>query len=89
MEILIDLHVLRTPKSEKHIFRIGLYVFLCMTVISINQKQITAETSNLIFYILIICRCYLKVFMKIELTLCTEAHKRILTHYGHLGGISC
>ena len=52
------------------------------TVINITQKQLTAETSNLVFYICIIRRCYLKLFMKIRLKLCTGVQKRILIHYG-------
>ena len=55
MEILNDLHVLRTPKSENHIFSVWsvcmcVCVCACVSVISITQKQITAETSNLVFY---------------------------------------
>ena len=76
MEILIDLHVLRTPNPKVTVLAVT------STVISITQNQMTAETSNLVFYICIIRRCYLKPFMKIGLKLCTGVYKRILTHPG-------
>ena len=38
MEILIDLHVLRSPESENRIFAVG----LCVSLISITQKQAIA-----------------------------------------------
>ena len=37
-----------------------LRVRVCVSVISITQKQITAESSNLAFCICIKCRCYLQ-----------------------------
>ena len=46
MEILMDLHILRSPGSENHIFSVWsvcMHVCVCVTVISITQKQITAE----------------------------------------------
>ena len=46
----------------KHIFN-GWFVYV--TVISKTQKQIVTETSNLIFCIFIIHRCYLKLSIKI------------------------
>ena len=36
-----------------------------VSVIIITQKQIIAETSNLVFRICIPCKCYLKLFMMI------------------------
>ena len=39
MVILMDLHDMRSPESEKHILTVW-------SVISITQKQITSETSN-------------------------------------------
>ena len=68
MEILMDFLVLRFHKSENHIFSswsVCMYVYVSVSVISLTQKQITAETSNLIFYIFVIYRCCLKLFMKI------------------------
>ena len=74
MEILLDLHVLRSPESENHIFSVwpvcivslcvsmcvpvslSLSLCVCVSVISITQKQITAETSNLVLYICIMYR---------------------------------
>ena len=75
MEILMDLHVLRSPKSENHIFSVQsgcmyvrvcvcVCVRVCVSVISITENQITAESSNLAFYICVIARCYLKLFIK-------------------------
>ena len=49
-EILMDLHILRSPES-KHQY---LAFFLYMSFISLTPKQITAESPNLLFYICII-----------------------------------
>ena len=73
VEILMDLHVLRSPESEKHIFS-KWSACVCVTFISITQKQNTAETSNLVFYISIMYRCYLKLFIKIGQKLCVQGH---------------
>ena len=44
MEILMDLHVMRAPESENHILSIwSVCMCICVSVISITQKQITAE----------------------------------------------
>ena len=54
IEILMDLHAMRTPESENHIYSVWsvcMCVCVCVSLISITQKQITAETPNLIFYI--------------------------------------
>ena len=85
-EILIDLYFMRTPESENHTFSIWsvcMCVSLCVCVcvsecffFSITQKQTTAETSNLLFYICIIYRCYLKLFMKIGQKLCVQGHTK-------------
>ena len=79
MKILKDLHVLRSPESEYHIFSVWsvcmcvcLCVCVCVSVISINQKQTTAESSYLTFYICVVGRCYLKLFIKIEQKLCVQ-----------------
>ena len=45
----MDLRVMRTPDSENHIFNVHsvcLCVSVCVSVISITQKQIIAETSE-------------------------------------------
>ena len=60
MDILMDLHVLRSPEPENHIgWSVWVYVCVCvcvcawvcvsMSVISITQKRITVGTSNLVF----------------------------------------
>ena len=54
MKILVDLRGMRAPEFENHIFSVWsvcmyVYVRVCESVISITQKQITAETLNLIF----------------------------------------
>ena len=77
----MDLHVLRSPESENHIFSKWsdcMCVCLCVrvSVISITQKQITAETSNLVFNIIIKYRCNLKLFMKIGQKLCVQGHTK-------------
>ena len=66
-EILMDLHVLRSPESENHIFRC---CSVCVCVFRKTQKQITAETLDLAFYIFIICRWNFKLFMRIEQVFC-------------------
>ena len=43
VKILIILHVMMTHESEIHIFSVW-SVCVCVSVISITQKQITAET---------------------------------------------
>ena len=59
MEILTDLQVMRFPESENNIFS-GWPV--CVSLISIGQKQIIAETSDLVFYICTI-RCLWTEFL--------------------------
>ena len=83
MEILMDLHVLRSSKSENYISS-GWSLCMCVcvsacvsvSVISITQKQITAETSNLVLNISIIYRCFLKYFMKIGQKLCVQGNTK-------------
>ena len=84
IEILMDLHVMKTPESKNQIFSIwSVCMCVSVSVISITQKLVTAETSNLVFYICITYRCYLKLFYEDRTkSLCTGAHKRILMHYG-------
>ena len=45
---------------------VSVYVSVSVSVISITQNQITAETSNLVFYICIMYKCYLKLFIKTD-----------------------
>ena len=44
---------------------------------TIIQKQIIAETSNLAFYICIICYCYLKLSIKIGQKFSVQGHRKI------------
>ena len=48
----MDLHVFKSPESENHIFS-GWCVrkCICVSSISIIEKQIRAETYYLVFYI--------------------------------------
>ena len=69
IEILINIQVLRSPEFGNCIFS-GWSV--CVRVISITLKQIIAKTSNLVFYICIICWCYLKLFMKLGEIVCVK-----------------
>ena len=71
MEVLMDLHVLRFSEFENHIFS-SWPVCVISSVISITQKEITAETSNLVFNICITYRCNLKLFIKIGQELCVQ-----------------
>ena len=56
MEILMDLHVLRSSESENDTF--GLSPSVCVrereNIFRVIQKQIAAKTPNLIFYSCII-----------------------------------
>ena len=86
MGILKDLQVLMSSESENHIFsvwsvRVSLSVCIYLSVISITQKQITAESSNLAIYIYMIGGCSFKLFIKIGRKLCAQGHaKKILIH---------
>ena len=54
----MDLHVFRSPETEITVLAVDLSlpvcVRICLSAISITQKKVTAETSNLVFYICII-----------------------------------
>ena len=77
IEILMDLHVMKTPESKNQIFSIwSVCMCVSVSVISITQKLVTAETSNLVFYILIINKLYLKHFIKIGQKLCVQEHTK-------------
>ena len=56
----------------------SLCVCICarVPVINIKSKQIVTETPNLVFYFCIMCRCFLKLFMKIERIVCVQKHKK-------------
>ena len=75
----MHLHILRSPESENHIFSVMVYVYVCISVISITQKQTTSETSNLILCICIICRWYLKLFVNIGQIVCRGTQKNSKT----------
>ena len=47
-------------------------VCMCVSVISITQKKIAADTSNFVFYICILFKCNIKLSMKIGKKLCVE-----------------
>ena len=49
---------------------------VCLSVINITQKQIIIETPNLVLYMCIISRCYLKLFMKIRPIVCFQGHTK-------------
>ena len=73
IEILMDLHVVKSPESENHIFNAW---SVCVSVISITQKQITAKASNLVFYICITYRCSLILYINIGQKLCVQGHTK-------------
>ena len=58
-------------------------------VISITLKQITAETSNLIFCISTICKCYFKLFMKIGQKFYVKGCMKISIALKPMDEISC
>ena len=65
------------------------------------KKQIIVETPNLVFYNCIICRWYLKLFMKIRQIVCVRVHTKgfeyimacgrnfLLVHLIHLDCTKC
>ena len=73
IENLMDLHTHRAPESKNHAFS-GWSVCLCacLSVISINQKQIIAEILNLLFQTCVILKCHLKLFLKNEKIICVQ-----------------
>ena len=84
IDIFMDLYVLR-PLSPKNTFAVGLSLFLCecacgvcvcvcVSLISISNKQNTTETPNLAFYIYLMYRCDLKLFMKIGQIVLLQGH---------------
>ena len=57
----MDLHVLRFPESKNQNcdgWPARVCLFAYVSIISIAQNQIIAKTSNFVFYIYIIRRCY-------------------------------
>ena len=104
MEILMDLHVLRSPESEKHIFSVWsvcMCVCLCVCVcvclsvclcVCYQHNSKTNYSRNIKFGILHLyhVQILLETFYKDRTkTLCTGAHKRILILcYYHLNNIS-
>ena len=81
-KIFMDLHAMRSPESENHIFNVW---SVCVFVISITQKQIIAETKfiyilfklNLfIFYLCIQYMYSLKLFMKVGQIVRLQGHAK-------------
>ena len=66
----------------------SLCLYTCV-VISITQKQITAETSNLVFNIRITYRCYLKLFIKVGQKLGVQGHTKNSNTLRPMDEISC
>ena len=62
---------------------------LCLCLIGIIQKHISAEISNLVFYICIMYRCYLKFFIKIGQKLCVQGHTKNSNTLRPMDEISC
>ena len=88
----MDLHVMRSLESENHIFSVWyvrvyvcVSVCVCVSVISITQKQITAESSNLAFYICLIGGCYWKLFIKVEQKLCVQGRTKEFKYFTAFG----
>ena len=73
---LDELTRFEVPWIRKSHFQRLVCVCVCVSVISISQKQIAAEYSNLVFYICIMYRRYLMLFMKIGQKLCVQGHTK-------------
>ena len=77
MKILMALYIMRSTESEYLIFS-KWYVYMCVCVSFIRKihKEPTAEASNLVLYIYIIYRCYLKHFIIIRQKLCAQGYTK-------------
>ena len=91
MEILMDLHVLRSTESENHIFSVwSVCICVCVCVsmcrrVCYQHNSKTNQSRNINFGILLLyhIRMLLETFRKDRTKfLCTGAHKRILKHEG-------
>ena len=80
MEILINLHVMRTPKSKNHIFNIS---SLCMCVCQSTKLKNKLQQKTEIWYSTFVS--YIDATWNFswtsETTLCTGVHKILLIHY--------
>ena len=91
MEILVDLHVMRIPESEKHIFSfwsVCVCVCVCLCVclcVSYQHNSKTNYSRNIKFSLLHLYHVQMlleTIYKDRTKTLWTGAHKRILIHYG-------
>ena len=82
MESLTVLQIFKDSESENQIYsNWALSLCVCVSVISITEKQITVESSNFSILHLYHIQMLLEPFHKDRTkTLCTGAHKRILIH---------
>ena len=85
MEILRDLHVLRSPESKNHIFRIW-SVTVCVCLLSLKNKL---QQKHQIWYSAFVLHTDTTTTILLETfygdrtkTLRTRANKRILIYYG-------
>ena len=93
VEILIDLHVLRSSESENHIFSVWslcmcVYTCVCVSVIGIIKKQITAEASNSVILHLYHVQLLLETFYKDWSKLCGQGHTKYSNTLWPMDGIS-
>ena len=93
MQTLMDIHVLRSPESENHIFSVWsvcmcVCLYVCMSVslcVCYQHNSKTKCSRNIKFGILHLyhIQMLLETFYKDRTkTLCTGEHKRILIHEG-------
>ena len=67
IEFSLDLHVLRSPESENHVFSgWSLCVCVCLCVNTITQERKVVECSNLVCRLYTIGACYPKLFIQIS-----------------------
>ena len=70
----MHLHALRLPESKKILF---LGVSVCVCSINVTQKEITADTSNLIINIFNSRKSNMKLFMNAGQKLSVEEYKKL------------
>ena len=62
---------------------------MCVSVISLIQKQIAAESTNLAFYICITSRCYLKLLWRSDKNSVHRATQKNSNRLRSMDGCSC
>ena len=71
IETLMDLHVLKPSESENYVFSSWI---MRVCIISTSQKQNVAENANFVFFLYVMHRYLMKLFIKIEQKVCAKKY---------------